>query len=208
MKPLKYSSIHIFSQRSRPYGFSYGQWSERWWRWLLTIPKNENPVFDSFGTRAGINQSDPHVFFLCQTYSAVYPIPHRQVRIPKGRSLFLPIINWISFTESSAETDQDLFSAAKQRMDVIQDLEVIINGIEVKRLPQHYRAQSPFFNCVLPRENIIEVSPGSIRAISDGYWLFFKPQGQDVQVRLSSFGSCSSGATRIGVMYDLSIAES
>lgn len=206
MKHIKSSPIHIFSPHSRPYGFSYGQWSERWWRWLLTIPKRENPVFDSFGTKACTNQTDPHVFFLCQTYGAVYPIPHRKVRIPKGCSLFLPIINWISFTESFTETDEDLYSAAKKRMDVIQDLDVIINGMELKRDPQHYRAQSRFFNCVLPIGNIVEVSPGPIRAVSDGYWLFFKPQGHDVCIRLSSSGSCSSGATRIGVMYDLTIA--
>ena len=40
---MKSLPISIFPIESKPYGLSYGDWSVRWWKWLLSIPKSDNP---------------------------------------------------------------------------------------------------------------------------------------------------------------------
>ena len=98
--------------------------------------------------------------------------------------------------------DADLQQVAKNRMNLISNLDVIING-ETFSGSEKYRFQSPFFDIILPEENIFDVKPGNTRFFSDGYWIFTEPIFGDVE--LSTFGSCSAGVTRIGVNYIITI---
>lgn len=191
----------IFPIDSRPFGFTYGEWSARWWQWVLRIPKQDNPLLDITGTNTNIEQKYPDVFFLCQTYEEVDSIPHRTIKIESGRCIFMPIINWISIADHDGRNKRELFNTAKNRMDVIKDLEIIINGLTIKEGLHNLRAQSPFFDVVLPEENVAELPPGQKTAISDGYWLFVKGFNNDT--KLSTLASCSSGATTIGVNYNI-----
>jgi hypothetical protein len=201
---LQFLPISIFPIHSKPFGYTYEEWSARWWQWLLSIPKSKNPAFDSTGANANVNQNYPNVFFLCQTYEEGAPsIANRAVTVPAGRSIFMPIINWISILHIDGETEQESIEIANKRMDVVANLLITINGLTVKNGLEKYRVRSAFFEITLPEDNILALPSGLIRAISDGYWLFFKPLEGDTKI--SSFGSCSSGSTRIGVSYNLSI---
>jgi len=192
--------ISIYPIDSKPYGYSYGEWGARWWQWLFSIPRSKNPAFDPDGSNSNINQNNRNVFFLCQTYQErIYSIPNRTVTIPTQRSIFMPIINWVSVLHVDGETDNELAKVAKQRMDIVSNLEITINGRTIRDGLEGYRAQSPVFEIALPEDNIISLPPGITRAVSDGYWLFIKPLNNDI--KLSSFGSCSSGLTKIGVNY-------
>ena len=191
----------MFPRDSKPYDLSYVEWSMKWWQWLLSIPKSNNPAFDSTGVNANVDQSYPNVFFLCQTYEGVKSIPNRSIRVPAGRSVFMPVINWISILHIDGETDQELASIAKQRMDVVANLELVINGTTINKGLENYRVQSPFFYVTLPKDNILDSSSGSRRCISDGYWVFLT--SLEKHTRLSSSGSCSSGVTKIGVNYEI-----
>jgi hypothetical protein len=53
----------VYSARSKPYGLSYGEWSARWWQWILSIPTQMNPNLDSTGAHCAEGQSG-HVWFL------------------------------------------------------------------------------------------------------------------------------------------------
>jgi hypothetical protein len=175
----------------------------RWWQWLLSIPKSNNPACDYTGANARINQAYAEVFFLCQTYEeGEPPIPNRTVTVPAGSAIFIPIINWISILHQDGETEQELVEIATKRMDVAANLQFTVNGIPLKNELGEYRVQSDCFDITLPKGNILSSPPGPIRAVSDGYWLFFKLF--DGNTRISSFGSCSSGVTKIGVSYNLS----
>ena len=195
--------ISILPIDSKLYGLTYGEWSAKWWQWAVMIPKSNNPLLDLTGANANINQNNPHVFFLCQTYEGVNSIPHRTVKIPADKSIFMPIINWISVLHNDGENDEELLETARERMDVVANLEITIDQVSIKEGLKKYRAESPFFDFELHEDNILGLSAGHKRAISDGYWLFIKQLEFDV--RLASFGSCSSGVTKIGVNYNLSI---
>lgn len=69
---------------------------------------------------------------------------------------------------------------------------------------ENFRVLSPFFEVVLPEDNIIGLPSGVRRAISDGYWVFIEPKDREELV-IATFGSCSAGVTRIGVAYEIRI---
>ena len=195
--------IDIFPIDSKPLGLTYGEWSIKWWQWICSIPKNKNPLFDWSGDNVNVNQNDSRVLFLCQTYEGVESIPSRKNIITKGRSIFMPIINWISVMHHDGDSDQELLEIAKNKMNVVGPLEITINRITINKGLEKYRVLSPFFEIDLPENNIFGISSGKRRCISDGYWIFLYPISEDL--RLSSFSSCSSGVTKIKVKYELNI---
>jgi hypothetical protein len=196
--------VSIFPIHSKPYGHTYGEWSAKWWQWFLSIPKSQNPAFDLVGGKAGTNQDHLSPFFLCQTYENTIVLANRAVSIPANRPIFMPIINWISIEHSDGQTDEELLAVAHEKMNVVMDLEVMINGIPISRPLKDFRAVSPFFTLELPVENIIGLPPGKKRAVSDGFWLFIQPR--DKRIEIASFASCSSGSTKIAVVYTISFA--
>ena len=137
--------------------------------------------------------------FLCQTIdtakSASRMIPERKVTVRAGTSILMPIINWISVWHEDGETDENLSSVAAARMDVVSRLEVTINGVRLNRGLDRYRVRSPFFNMMLPKDNVLNLPSGSRRFVSDGYWLFLTSLEENTKI--STFGSCSSGAEQI-----------
>jgi hypothetical protein len=195
--------VSVYPIDSKPCGLTYGEWSAKWWKWFLSIPKKYNPAFDLDGSNAGTNQSYLPVFFLCQTYENTDILPCRTLAIPMDSLIFMPIINWISIMHHDGETDQQLLTIAKNKMNVVTNLELIINGIPVEKGLDEYRAVSPFFDVELPEDNIVGLSPGVRRAVSDGFWFFIKPR--ENMLELISTGACSSGLTKIGAKYRINL---
>ena len=191
----------VFSINSKPYGASYGEWAARWCQWMLTIPKSKNPTLDPEGNNAYINQDNPHVFFLCQTWDNAALIPTRTVNILIGQSIFMPIINWISFPDNQFHDDRGLILSAKKKIDVVENLELVVYGTSIREGLHRYRVRTPVFECLLPEDNVFELEAGKKRVVSDGYWVFLKPLQKSTQ--LSSFGSCSSGKTKISIKYTI-----
>jgi len=198
---MSFTNLNFFPIDSKPFGFSYSEWSIKWWQWISRIPKENNPALDWTGSKIYENQVNSRVLFLCQTYEGVKNTPFRRNRITRGTSIFMPIINWISIMHFDGDSDKQLMEIARNRMDVVGPLEVTINGIIVNKGLEKYRIRSPFFEIDLPQNNIFDIPSGNKRCISDGYWIFLQPIFKNL--RLSSFSSCSSGATTIKVSYDL-----
>ncbi len=187
----------------KPYGLTYEHWTMKWWYWLLKIPKRNSPAFDQTGNNAYINQNNPNVFFLCQTFENSGSIPVRCIMIQSGMSVFMPLINWISVAPEDGETDKELFLKARTKMNTIKDLKVNVNEHEISNEFDKYRIQSCPFYVELPEENILNLAAGVKRVISDGYWILTEPIRKPIF--LKTFGSCSAGLTKIGVKYDVKL---
>jgi hypothetical protein len=198
---MSISNVEIYPQNSIPYGLTISEWSTKWWQWLLLIPKSLNPAMDSSGENASIGQSNSNVFFLCQTIENVKQ-PSRKISIRRGTSIFMPIINWISNFYEHGNSERELIETATERMDVIGNLKFNLNGMNIQGL-EKYRFRSKFFTVELPRDNILDLPAGKARFITDGYWVFTKPIVTDT--RISTFGTCSSGVTKIGVNYSIKV---
>lgn len=169
----------------------------------MSIPKKWSPTLDSIGNQAHESQVYPNVMFLCQTVEGSESIPKRSITLAEDRSIFMPIINWISILDVDGDTDEELYTVAKEKIDEVANIEFSINGATVDGDPRELRVSSPPFDAMLPDGNIFSLPSGQRRFLSDGYWIFLRPNSN--LNSLTSFGSCSSGITRIGVKYNISI---
>ena len=159
--------ISIYPVNSRPFGLTYSEWTIKWWQWILSFPKLENPAFDNTGIFAGSGQEDPNVYFLCQTIETPKDIPWRTITLPPNKSMFMPVINWISISTEN-DTDHELLRDAKMHTDEVANMQFIIDDHLVENL-RDYRIVSPFFDINFPTDNVFDVTPGIHRCVSDGF---------------------------------------
>lgn len=203
MEKVSYDNgLELFDVNSRPFGRTYAEWTAKWWEWVLSIAKTENPVVDDTGKNCANNQSGP-VWFLAGTLKGP---AERSCAIPADKAILFPVINVEASTaEGDGTTEKELADRVKFEMDQITDMRVTINGTNVNELKQ-YRIQSPPFNVTLRLDNVLGLSAQTTKMISEGYWLFLKPM-EPGKYDLNSFGSCLAGRIKIGVSYHLTVEK-
>ncbi len=156
------------------YNQTYGEWTARWWQWLIRIPENINPALDATGQNCHEGQSGP-VWFLAGTFGG---LNERNCDIPVGISILFPVINAeCSYAEyPDLQTESELRDCAVSSNDGVTELMVVIDGqtIDESQL-RSYRVQSPLFDLDLPEGNILGLEVGSTQAVSDGFWVFLPP---------------------------------
>lgn len=194
-------SVRLFRPTSRPYGVCFPEWSIRWWRWLLSIPKGLNPINDTTGKSTYQSQNDPNVWFLAGTFGGSVV---RKCMIPYGKSILFPIINYecCLADEPLLANDLQLEEKCKQEIDKIGELYCRVDG-QVVHLTQ-YRIASGAFNIDLPSDNCLSVKSGKTLMASDGYWLFLQPLPRGEHI-LQSYGSCLAGKVKVGCTFQLTI---
>ena len=200
MNKASSKSLELYASDSKPFGRTYAEWTARWWQWVLSIAKTENPLVDDTGENCANNQSGP-VWFLAGTLKGH---AERTCTIPANKAILFPVINFeSSVAEGDGSTDEELAARAKSEMDQITNMQAMISGTNVNELKQ-YRIQSPPFNVTLPTDNVLGLPAQNTKMMSEGYWLFLK-QLEPGTYDLYSFGSCLAGKIRIGVSYHLTI---
>lgn len=176
-------AVRIHSLKSKPYGLSWSRWAEEWWKWCYSRP-SEDPLYDVSADSLTHYSKFRNVCFLSGTFGGV---AKRKCEIPKGHSIFFPLINdLISFaTDPLLQNESELRMYAKADLDEtsIPPSHVTVDGVEIPNIGR-YRIQTRVFDIVLPprKPNSTEAGswfssrlPVSTRAVSDGYWIFLKP---------------------------------
>jgi hypothetical protein len=202
MNKASYNGLELYDPDSRPFGRTFAEWTARWWQWILSVAKTENPLVDGNSRNCANNQTGP-VWFLAGTLKGP---AERSCTIPADNAILSPVINFeASVAEGDGTTDEELSARAKFEMDQITNMRAMISGTNVNELKQ-YRIQSPPFNVTLPADNVLGLPAQTTKMISEGYWLFLKPL-EPGNYDLHSFGSCLAGRIKIGVSYRLTIEE-
>ena len=169
----------VLPVHSSPFGSTYGEWSARWWQWVLSIPAVTNPLNDTTGEQCAQEQSGK-VWFLTGTFVGSVT---RTCDVPQGKALFFPILN-ATFGAAVGDCEPTapgvacvvtvLRAAAASSMDSVT-LEASIDGIPVRNL-NDYRVESPVFSVTLPEDNLVGIPSGTYAPmVSDGYWLMLAP---------------------------------
>jgi len=174
----------VLPPQSHPHGHTYGEWSNAWWQWALSIPTPVNPLLDTTGSNCGEGQSG-QVWFLAGTRLGGSAV--RSCTIPTGRALFFPIVNaeaditdCPTFLNLNAD---ELRVFINDFIDSVTTLEAQVDGVSIQDLQKSYRAgpDNPAFSITLPSNNIDSPSPGCVPmgtyfpAVSDGYYLMLAP---------------------------------
>ena len=178
------SGFTVFAPNSKPYGLTIGEWSARWWAWVLSIPPESNPQLDGIAGKASSHtghcdqgQQDP-VWFLAGSYAGT---AIRTCQVPLGRSLLFPIFNNpfgagvgdcqtpgnggstipCSQYQNPYETNSPLVgipalqaAAADQIQFYNPAMEVTLDGVSLQSLTS-YRAASPAFSYWLTSDSLL-----------------------------------------------------
>jgi len=163
----------VYSIDEKPNGFTYNNSTAKWWQWALSIPHGVNPIEDTTGKYCGQNQNGP-VWFLAGTFGGA---AERTCEIPEGKALLFPLLTTeCNYLENPIlKTESELRSCAKQGQDFgSKTMAASVDNVELKNL-ENYRVESQLFNLTLPENNVVSATPGTTKAISDGYWVFVKP---------------------------------
>jgi hypothetical protein len=162
----------IFPPDAMPYNMTYGEWSAKWWQWILSIPTENNPLNDDSGRNCAVEQTGP-VWFLVGTTGG---LAERTCPVPAGRAIMIPVLNGeCSYAEyPSFRSESELRSCAATQMDKATQLKARIDGVDVTDL-NSYRFQSPLFNLTLPENNIFGLPAGTTQAVADGFWILLEP---------------------------------
>ena len=97
------------------HGNNYGEWTAKWWQWLLAVPTSSNPNLDTTGANCGTGQSGS-VWFLSGTFPGTEGPPFnltssvtRTCTVPKGKSLLLPLPNTV-FGAGTGDCETPVFN--------------------------------------------------------------------------------------------------
>jgi hypothetical protein len=162
-----------------------GQLVAAWWQWALDEPASQNPLVGSYDQSVppGDTQCDGNnpsgVWFLAGTASG--NTATRTCTAPADTQLFYPVVNtiWV-FTDPT-----DTNAGARDYLDgfmkaVLTDPKfqrTLVVTVDGQPVPSSSigRADSPFFNLVLPENNLVGLDAGTYKAKGTGLWVTLPP---------------------------------
>jgi hypothetical protein len=166
----------VLPPNSAPHGFTYAEWSAKWFKWAYEPAPAESPVLDTTGANCANGQSD-HVWFLAGTLGSGTVI--RSCTIPPGQMLFFPVGN--SFCAGDGLDFAGERACATQFAAGLSNFRVEVDGVAMKALDSpllknYYRALSPEFDLVLGADNIFGAPAGTYSpGAGDGVYLMLTP---------------------------------
>jgi hypothetical protein len=163
----------VLPPNSRVQGLTYGEWSARWWQYVLSIPAPQNPLTGGTGANCvfqrignvGLVAADPQAG---QTLTC---------EVPAGMMLYLDILS----AECSTLEPPPFYGGNEEELRacaesfIHSDLEASIDGVAIQNLSQYIHT-SPLFEFTLPEDNILGVPAGSVgESVSNGAHLMLAP---------------------------------
>jgi hypothetical protein len=199
----------VYSVDEKPFGSTYSQWTENFWKWMVSIPQENNPNLDSTGEKCAINQSDPNVWYLVPTFGGS---AERTCNIPEGKAiLFCILCGECSYAENQElKSESELRTCARQSNDVgPRSMQAVVDGNNLKDL-EKYRVESSLFDLSLPQNNVYSAPPGKTKSVSDGFWVFLEPMpvgAHDIEFSGSLIDPSGVGNYNTHVKYNLIVGK-
>jgi hypothetical protein len=153
----------------------------RWWQWVFETPASENPLTDTTGQFAAVNQSG-RVWFLAGNVGGTTV---RTITVPSGKALFFPIVNVFDVEDAIIAGGVKLF-LVPQPVQVAQafvsniiatatGLSCEVDGSPVPITTANLEQSMPF-SLHLPADNILGVPAGVyFPAVDSGYYVLLPP---------------------------------
>jgi hypothetical protein len=171
----------LFSSNSSPYGKSTVDWTMEWWKWLISIPAERNPMKDQTGTNCAENQNNPNVWFITGNEGGE---TKRACTIPSGKAIFFGHGYECSTNEyPNLKTYEQLRDCAIGFKNDLINLKyrASLDGVELKNLTT-YEKISPEFEIYYPPNAIWGEQTGVSPAAADTYFIFIEPLSEGKHV--------------------------
>jgi hypothetical protein len=148
--------------------------SQQWWKWALAIPAPGNPILDTTGAYANVNNYGP-VFFVA---GSVLTTVERSFKVPAGRPIFFPVIN-AADVEVPGTCDLACAFGWLTWVNSAAYLHAHLDGVSLLQEPYDAgnasrQTSSAFFTVRVPDNNVFGMGPpyvGKLDAVSDGFWV-------------------------------------
>jgi len=173
---------------------SITEWSASWWRYILSIPSEQNPEFVA-SQDCALGQSGP-VFFVPGEQQDVY---QRTCTIPFGEPVLVPVWSLFNdfpcpdptFKPAPGQTLEDfLAQGARGFDDAVTDLQATIDGTAIDLSGHRHTTDLVGFVGDPSLTATLDgcITGGAVVAVSDGWWLMtlFAPGRHDVVVTATS----------------------
>jgi len=162
-------------------GRTLGEWTTEWWKWILSIPTNQNPGLDTDGSHAGNGQPGGGVFFLANIAGQGGAVS-RTFTVPEGSRLLFPA-RFVSLDNVDFPlplSPEELRDTAATVVDLMTNLYTVVDGTAFD--VSAHRVRSPVFSFEFGSEDNLDsfvyghpVSGLVDPIVSDGYWLMVEP---------------------------------
>jgi hypothetical protein len=196
---------------------SYGQLGVLWWKWVLSIPAEQNPLFDTTGADCAVDQSGGRWFLVGSPGGSVT----RSCTLPADKKIFFPIISVENdypcpeppiFQPAPGQSLKDFLTngtgsipGAVTLINQATDLQASLDGASIPILAS-YRGTSNMYSFAGDPSLTAVFDPcitgSQQKAVSDGYWLLLAPlsSGQHtLQFGGSLFGNPESATYKLTV---------
>jgi hypothetical protein len=196
--------IEYYSADSKVLGNSFAEWTVKWWKWVYSIPKDENPISDSTGELSEVGQPGEVWFLGGKPADKSCEVPVRNCKIRSGLPILFPVINCeANKIEFPLLDDKGLIENVTTHMKLIRSKVCYINGTQIP--VQHVRSEPIIFDIVVTHDNVFGLEgAGRTTASADGYWVFLKRLKKGNYL-VNFSGSCSGGVRRSGAEYHLEV---
>ena len=215
------SDPNVMPPQAKPFGHSYGDWSNKWWQWAFSLPvvpghEQDNPLFDTTGASCGAGQSGP-VFYLAGIFtivpsnkSAVDP-PVRNCTVSAGKGIFFPILNAeFDNADGVQRTLPELRQLLAANMADVHDLSASIDGVPVSHLSDYVIGYgNSVSSFTVPNNNLYQYYGQNTPAgtyspmVTDGYYLMLHPMS--VGRHTVHFAGAAGDYFALDITYNLTI---
>ena len=170
----------VIPRNNNAYGNTYGEWTARWWQWLISVPENNSSNLDPTGANCGQAQTGP-VWFLGGTFGGSAT---RNCTVPLGKALFFPILNTMfgeGVGDCTGPNDCDPTALRKAAAGDEKPAKTLIARIDGKAVTgfRQFEVTSPVFNVFAPAGAVLRdigMSQGTHGPlVSDGFWVLVRP---------------------------------
>lgn len=208
------NEIQFFNVMDKPYGFTYGEWTVKWWNWIMSIPKEKSPLLDETGGRWNTDQPSSDVWYLIGNFATEENAKKRrfsprQITMNSGRSVLFPILNCMaSFLEYSGSpynlrTHEDLQKHVNNDVNSVIRKDLFINN--KKYDPLRVASDPKIVKVSVIKDNAFNIKNSGISdAAADGYWAFIKKLDKG-HYTISFEGSCEKGRLAAGASYEIDV---
>ncbi|HKQ21759.1 MAG TPA: hypothetical protein VJS91_06950 [Nitrososphaeraceae archaeon] len=213
MTTAEVTDIQLFDKSDKIYGLTYGQWTVKWWDWIMPIPDAESPLNDKTGSRWKKNQPSSDVWFLIGDFAEDPKKKKPYTRVindmDSGRSVLIPVLNCMAtFLEYGGEpwnlkTHEDLLNHVAVDVSSVVKKDLFIN--DERYDPIRVSSDPKITQTTIIPDNAFGIKNfGVTDAAAEGYWAFIKLINKGhYTIRLE--GSCESGRLCAGAAYEIDV---
>jgi hypothetical protein len=164
--------VNIFPPKGSPYGLTYEEHIKNYWKFIISIPADQNPVNDETGEKSVTSQinSSSSVFYLADSRRGK---TERTCTIPSGKGVLIPVmVVEVSDKERPNAPLEELQKMAKKDQDSVSSLYLKIDSKEYdSAYLDGFRTHTDAFNVVFPENAIYNAPPGKSTAVADGHYI-------------------------------------